>query len=149
MRLLWIRGDAARIEQAIANLLNNATKYTQTGGQIRVHAEEEGTQVVIRIRDSGIGIDPEALPHIFELFVQGTRHVDHPQSGLGLGLALVKKVVELHGGTMEAFSAGVSQGRNLWFVSRAFAKQRWNRVFILNLKILTRQGLRPISVNLF
>jgi CheY-like chemotaxis protein len=98
------------MEQVVANLLRNATKYTETGGQIQVHAEEDGTQVVIKIRDSGIGIDPEALPHIFDLFVQAQRRVDRSEAGLGLGLALVKKVVELHGGTVEAFSAGVGQG---------------------------------------
>jgi CheY-like chemotaxis protein len=69
MRPLWINGDAGRMEPVVANLLRNATKYTETGRQIQVHAEGDGTQVVIKIRDSGIGIDPEALPHIFDLFV--------------------------------------------------------------------------------
>jgi two-component system CheB/CheR fusion protein len=110
MRPLWIKGDAARMEQVVANLLSNATKYTETGGQIQINAEKDGTQVVIKIRDSGIGIDPEALPHIFDVFVQAVRRVDRSEAGLGLGLALVKKVVELHGGSVEAFSAGVGQG---------------------------------------
>ncbi|HEV3210345.1 MAG TPA: ATP-binding protein [Chthoniobacterales bacterium] len=107
---LWIKADPARIEQVIANLLSNATKYTETGGQILVQAEKDGTQAVVKIRDSGIGIDPEALPHIFNLFVQPVRRVDRSEPGLGLGLALVKEIVELHGGSVEAFSAGVGQG---------------------------------------
>src|SRR5262249_40015146 len=102
MRPLLIRADATRREQVITNLLSNATKYTETGGQIRLNAEEVGTQVVIKIRDSGIGIDPEALLYIFDLFVQPVRRVDRSEGGLGLGLALVKKIVELHGGTVEA-----------------------------------------------
>jgi PAS domain S-box-containing protein len=110
MRPLLIKGDATRMEQVVTNLLNNATKYTETGGQIRVNAEEVGTQVVIKIRDAGIGIDPEALPYIFDRFVQPVRRVDRSEGGLGLGLALVKKIVELHGGTVEASSAGVGQG---------------------------------------
>ena len=110
MRPLLIRGDATRMEQVITNLLSNATKYTETGGQIRLNAEEIGTEVVIKIRDSGIGIDPEALLYIFDLFVQPVRRVDHSEGGLGLGLALVNKIVELHGGTVEASSAGMGQG---------------------------------------
>jgi PAS domain S-box-containing protein len=110
MRPLLIKGDPTRMEQVVTNLLNNATKYTETGGQIRVNAEKVGTQVVIKIRDSGIGIDPEALPYIFDLFVQPVRRVDRSGAGLGLGLALVKKIVDLHGGTVEASSAGVGQG---------------------------------------
>ena len=109
-RPLWIKGDAGRMEQVLANLLSNAVKYTEAGGQIGVHAEEDGAEVVIKIRDSGIGIDPEALPNIFDLFVQAVRRVDPSQAGLGLGLALVKKIVELHGGTVEVFSAGAGQG---------------------------------------
>ena len=117
MRPLLIKGDATRMEQVVTNLLNNATKYTETGGQIRVNAEKVGTQVVIKIRDSGIGIDPEALPYIFDLFVQPVRRVDPSGGGLGLGLALVKKIVDLHGGTVEASSAGVGQGANSWSAS--------------------------------
>jgi len=110
MRPLLIKGDATRMEQVVTNLLNNATKYTETGGQIRVNAEKVGTEVVIKIRDSGIGIDPEALPYIFDLFVQPVRRVDRSGAGLGLGLVLVKKIVDLHGGSVEASSAGVGQG---------------------------------------
>jgi two-component system CheB/CheR fusion protein len=83
MRPLLIRGDATRMEQVITNLLSNATKYTETGGQIRLNAEEVGTQVVIKsgnkIRDSGIGIDPEALLYIFDLLVQPVRRVDRSE----------------------------------------------------------------------
>ena len=80
--------------------------------------------MVIKIRDSGIGIHPEALPHIFDLFVQAVRSVDRSEAGLGLGLSLVKKVVELHGGDVEAFSPGVGRGSEFVFVSGVFAKLR-------------------------
>ena len=111
-RPLSINGDALN-EQVVVNLLGNATKYTKTGGQIQVHAEEDDTQVVIKIRDSGIGIHPEALPHIFDLFVQAVRSVDRSEAGLGLGLSLVKKVVELHGGDVEHPVRESVEGANL------------------------------------
>ena len=99
-----------RLEQVLINLLSNAVKYTDLGGHIRVTAEREGEEVVLRMRDSGIGIAPEKLSHVFDLFWQSERTLDHSQGGLGIGLALVRELVELHGGSVSASSAGLGQG---------------------------------------
>jgi CheY-like chemotaxis protein len=98
------------LEQVVVNLLNNAAKYTDEGGQIRLTAEQEGGEVVLRVRDTGLGISPELLPRIFDLFTQAERTLDRSQGGLGIGLSLVQKLVELHGGTVEGRSAGLGQG---------------------------------------
>ncbi|HYE34199.1 MASE1 domain-containing protein [Methylocaldum sp.] len=107
---LLIVGDATRLIQVVANLLNNAAKYTEEGGFISLRTEVKGDRALIRIRDTGVGIAPELLPHIFELFTQGERSLDRSQGGLGIGLTLVQRLVELHGGRIEAFSAGQGQG---------------------------------------
>ncbi|WP_354003786.1 chemotaxis protein CheB [Ramlibacter aurantiacus] len=107
---LFVEGDLVRLTQVISNLLNNASKYTGDGGaiQLEVHASE--TQVVISVTDDGIGISPEMLPRVFDLFVQADRTLDRAQGGLGLGLTLVRSLVELHGGSVEARSAGHGLG---------------------------------------
>ena len=107
---LWLLADPTRLEQVIVNLLNNAAKYTDDGGQIWLTAQQEGGEVVVRVRDTGAGITPELLPRIFDLFTQADRTLDRSQGGLGIGLSLVQKLVELHGGTVEARSAGLGQG---------------------------------------
>jgi PAS domain S-box-containing protein len=107
---LLIVGDATRLIQVVANLLNNAAKYTEEGGSISVRTEAKGERALIRIRDTGLGIAPELLPHVFELFIQGERSLDRSQGGLGIGLTLVRRLVELHGGRIEAFSAGPGKG---------------------------------------
>jgi two-component system CheB/CheR fusion protein len=107
---LFVRGDAMRLEQIIGNLLSNAIKYTNAPGRIELQLALEGDQAVLRISDNGIGIAPDVLPHIFDLFVQSDVSYSRDRGGLGIGLALVKKIVELHGGTIEAHSAGVDQG---------------------------------------
>jgi PAS domain S-box-containing protein len=112
-RTLWVDADPARLEQVLINLLTNAVKYTDPGGHIWVTAGSEGNEVVLRVRDSGIGIDPVMLPRIFELFVQAERRMDRAVGGVGIGLSLVKKLVELHGGTAQAFSAGLGKGTEL------------------------------------
>ena len=94
--------DPGRLEQVLTNLLNNAAKYTEPGGRIGVTAEVQGGDVVLRVRDSGIGIDPEMLAHVFDPFWQVERTLDHSQVGLGIGLALVRKLAELHGGSANA-----------------------------------------------
>ncbi len=119
---LAIEGDSARLAQVLANLLNNAAKYTDPGGWIRASVEREGEQVVLRIRDSGTGISPEVLPKVFEMFVQDGRAIDRSQGGLGLGLAIVRSLVELHGGTVSAHSEGVGRGSE--FVVRLPLAQR-------------------------
>jgi signal transduction histidine kinase len=102
--------DPLRLAQAFSNLLNNAAKYTERGGSITLSADQEGSEVTIRVRDSGIGIGPETLPHLFKMFVQASRSVDRSQGGLGIGLSVVKGIVEMHGGTVEASSEGPGKG---------------------------------------
>jgi signal transduction histidine kinase/integral membrane sensor domain MASE1/CheY-like chemotaxis protein len=106
----WVEADPARIEQIVTNLLDNAVKYTPPGGQIRVDVGRDGGTAVLRVRDRGIGLSPELLPRVFELFTQGRQSLDRSQGGLGLGLALVRRLVELHGGTVSASSEGAGQG---------------------------------------
>ncbi|USE76869.1 ATP-binding protein [Cupriavidus gilardii] len=118
--LAW-QGDPVRLAQAVANLLTNAARYTDIGGEIRLSAWRDdpvediaegsaaGT-IVIRVRDNGIGIAADMLPHLFDLFYQGPRKIDRQEGGLGIGLALVKNLVELHGGSVSATSAGPAQG---------------------------------------
>jgi signal transduction histidine kinase len=108
-----VDGDAVRLAQVVANLLNNAAKYTEPHGSIAVFAERDGGEVVLRIRDSGIGLSAEMLPRIFDLFVQERQAIDRAQGGLGLGLAIVRVLVELHGGTVEARSEGHGKGAEL------------------------------------
>jgi signal transduction histidine kinase len=94
----------------VANLLNNAAKYTHEGGNIAVDLRAEEGQARLTVRDDGTGIAPDLLPVVFDLFTQGSRTLDRTQGGLGLGLALVRKLVELHGGTVEAASPGPGLG---------------------------------------
>ena len=101
---IWLYADAARLEQVVVNLLTNAAKYTDDGGRIELRVQREGDTAVLRVSDSGIGIAPDLLPHIFDLFTQAERSLDRSQGGLGVGLCLVQRLVELHGGTVEAHS---------------------------------------------
>jgi signal transduction histidine kinase/ActR/RegA family two-component response regulator len=107
---VWVDADATRLEQVLSNLLDNALKYTPPGGRIEVTATSEGSDAVLRIRDAGVGIDAETLPRIFDPFVQADQTFDRSSGGLGLGLTLVKRLVELHGGTASASSAGRDRG---------------------------------------
>jgi PAS domain S-box-containing protein len=102
--------DPARLEQAIANLLTNAAKYTDPGGTITLVGERDGDDAVIRVRDDGMGIPSHQLPYVFDLFAQGERALDRAQGGLGIGLTLVRRIAELHGGTVEARSEGLGRG---------------------------------------
>jgi CheY-like chemotaxis protein len=102
--------DATRLAQVLANLLNNSAKYTEPGGQIWLSAQLEAERVVLRVRDTGVGIPAQLLPVVFDLFVQADRSLERAQGGLGVGLTLVKRLVEMHGGTVEAHSAGSGQG---------------------------------------
>jgi signal transduction histidine kinase/DNA-binding response OmpR family regulator len=105
-----IRGDFARLAQVLANLLNNAAKYTDRKGRIALIAEQEGAEIVFRIRDSGIGIPASALPTIFDLFTQVEQTLDRSQGGLGIGLTLVERLVKMQGGSVSASSAGKNLG---------------------------------------
>jgi signal transduction histidine kinase/CheY-like chemotaxis protein len=107
---LLVDGDEARLVQVLSNLLGNAAKYSDEGASIRLSARRAGPDAVIAVSDDGIGIDPELLPRIFDSFVQGPRSLDRSQGGLGLGLTLVRSIVELHGGSVSARSAGVGRG---------------------------------------
>ncbi len=102
--------DSARIDQIFANLLNNAAKYTDPGGSIDLTVRREGDEVVAQVTDSGVGIAPELLPRVFDLFTQADRSLDRSQGGLGIGLTLVRRLVELHGGSVSAQSAGLGCG---------------------------------------
>jgi len=106
----WIVGDETRLEQVIANLLDNACKYTPRGGSVSIRAAPEGGEAVLSVADSGSGIAPEVLPKIFDLFSQGARTLDRSQGGLGLGLTVVRRLVDLHGGSIDAHSAGLDRG---------------------------------------
>jgi PAS domain S-box-containing protein len=107
---LWVHGDPIRLEQVVVNLLSNALKYTPAGGRVWLTVVEDGGNALIRVRDSGNGIEASLLPHIFELFSQGERELDRRQGGLGIGLPLVKSLVEMHGGTVTAQSEGSDRG---------------------------------------
>ncbi|MDY6982176.1 MAG: PAS domain-containing protein, partial [Pseudomonadota bacterium] len=107
---VWVEGDAARLEQVYANLLDNALKFTPESGTIQVSLRGEGACAVLSVRDNGRGIAPETLPKIFDMFVQGDATPGRTQGGLGLGLALVRRLVELHHGSVIADSAGVGHG---------------------------------------
>ena len=107
---LWLEADETRICQVISNLLTNAAKYTPHGGTIGVAAAREAGELVVTVRDTGIGIAPELLPRLFDLFVQGRRAIDRAEGGLGLGLAIVRSLVALHGGSVSARSDGPRTG---------------------------------------
>jgi CheY-like chemotaxis protein len=101
---VWVQGDAVRLEQVVVNLLNNASKYTDRNGQIGVTLQNQDGEAVLRVRDNGVGIAPEMLPRIFDLFTQVDQSLDRAQGGLGIGLALVQSLVTLHGGRVQVHS---------------------------------------------
>ena len=106
----WVDADTTRIEQIVTNLVTNALKYTPPGGSIKVRVARKGRDAALSVEDDGLGIAPELLPRIFDLFVQGQPPADRAQGGLGIGLALVKRLTELHGGSVEAHSEGQGKG---------------------------------------
>jgi PAS domain S-box-containing protein len=101
---IWVYGDPVRLEQVVVNLLNNSCKYTDRGGHIWIGLKQGGDEAVLRVRDNGIGIAPEMLPHIFDLFTQADKSLDRSQGGLGIGLSLVRSLVTMHRGRVEAQS---------------------------------------------
>jgi len=109
-RPIVVDADAVRLAQVLSNLLGNAAKYTETSGQIWLNVERVGDRAIIKVRDSGIGISPELLPHVFNLFQQADHSLARTQGGLGIGLTVVKRIVEMHGGSVTATSPGVGQG---------------------------------------
>jgi signal transduction histidine kinase len=109
-RALYVNGDMARLVQCVVNILTNAAKYTDTGGKIRVETRAEDTDAVITVADSGVGISAELLPRVFDLFVQGERTLDRSLGGLGIGLSVAKRLIEMHMGRLTAASPGLGQG---------------------------------------
>ncbi len=109
---MWIEVDPMRVEQIVLNLLTNAAKYTPTGGRIELSARSIGGELSISVQDNGMGILPQRLPEMFELFAQGERSIARSEGGLGIGLTIVQKLTEMHGGRVEAHSAGPNRGSN-------------------------------------
>jgi signal transduction histidine kinase len=107
---LCVEADWDRLLQILGNLLTNAAKYTDENGQIVLTAVREGAEAVIRVRDSGIGINPDLLPRIFDLFTQADQSLDRSRGGLGIGLTMVRQLVQMHGGQVEARSEGLGKG---------------------------------------
>jgi PAS domain S-box-containing protein len=107
---IWVDGDPTRLEQVLVNLLTNAAKFTPPGGRIELTVRREAGQAVVRVKDTGIGMSAELLPHVFGLFVQADRSLERTKGGLGIGLALVRQLVTLHGGSVSAHSEGLGRG---------------------------------------
>jgi PAS domain S-box-containing protein len=107
---VYVNGDGVRLAQAFMNLLNNAAKYTERGGRIWLTADREDGEVIVRVKDTGVGIAPEKLPRLFEMFYQADRSFERSQGGLGIGLSLVRRLVESHGGRVDAHSTGAGKG---------------------------------------
>jgi PAS domain S-box-containing protein len=119
-RPIFVDGDRTRLAQVFANLLNNSAKYTDRGGHIRLTVERQGSDAVVRVKDDGMGIPGDVLPRVFDLYAQGARALNRAQGGLGIGLSLVRSLVERHGGRVEARSAGPGKGSE--FVVRLSAE---------------------------
>jgi CheY-like chemotaxis protein len=112
---IYLEADETRLEQVFGNLLNNASKFSDRGAVISLHVDVPKTEgqdktVAVRVRDNGAGIDPALLPHVFDLFVQGNRSLERSHGGLGIGLTLVRRLIEMHKGTVEAYSQGTGRG---------------------------------------
>jgi PAS domain S-box-containing protein len=107
---LPVDADPTRVVQLAVNLITNAAKYTPEGGRISISVSRQNNQAVLRVKDTGVGIPADLLPKVFDLFVQGERSLDRPEGGLGIGLTVVKRIVEMHGGSVSAFSEGPQQG---------------------------------------
>ena len=107
---VWVEADETRLDQIVGNLVSNALKYTPAGGRVRVTVAPDGDSVLIGVEDTGIGVEPSLLPRIFDLFVQGAERLERSRGGLGIGLTLVRRLVELHGGTVAAVSPGTGRG---------------------------------------
>ncbi|MDP1551224.1 MAG: PAS domain S-box protein [Nitrosomonas sp.] len=120
---IYLQGDPIRLTQVFTNLLNNAVKYTDLDGRIDLRVSVECSSIFVYVQDNGIGIEPQLLPHIFDLFIQGRIELDRSEGGLGLGLTLAKKLVELHGGQITAYSQGINQGSQFLIQLPEFVKE--------------------------
>jgi PAS domain S-box-containing protein len=135
---IQVDGDPTRLEQVIVNLISNAAKYTEPGGRITLSAEQQGDEVVLRVRDNGMGIAPEMLTRVFDLFAQADRALDRTQGGLGVGLTVVRRLVELHGGRIEAHSDGIGKGAE-FVVCLPVAREAQQKGAVVS----TNAGARP------
>jgi signal transduction histidine kinase len=153
---VYVKGDHARLVQCLANILTNAGKYTDPGGEIRLEMRVDGGEAVITITDNGVGIPAELLPRIFDLFVQSNRSLDRSQGGLGIGLSVVRRLVEMHGGRVSATSAGPGKGARFELVvpvmptptdkQEAESEQHWaeRRVLIVDDNVDSADSLAMI-----
>ncbi len=107
---VWLEADAARLELVLSNLLNNAAKFTEDGGKVWLSAERSDDHLLLRVKDTGVGMDPELIQRVFDIFAQGSRSLDRPQGGLGIGLTLARRLVEMHEGTITVNSGGMGKG---------------------------------------
>jgi signal transduction histidine kinase len=119
----YLDADPIRLAQVFSNLLHNACRYSENGGEIRLHAEQQAGHAVVRVVDNGIGISPQHLPHVFEMFSQADALAERAKAGLGIGLSLARGIVELHGGTITARSAGLGYGSEFEVRLPAAARQ--------------------------
>jgi PAS domain S-box-containing protein len=144
---VWLRADPTRLEEVVVNLVGNAVKYTPPGGRIEVLVESDDRHGILRVRDSGVGIAPDVLPHVFEPFTQADQSLERSQGGLGIGLHVVKGLIELHGGSVGARSAGLGQGSEFFVrIPRAPAPQAPRAEAALRLES-ERGGVRVLVVD--
>ena len=145
--LLFVQADPVRLEQIIWNLLNNSVKFTPKGGRITVRLEEDGNHIVLTVSDNGQGIDASFLPHIFEIFRQAEAGTSRAQPGMGIGLAVVQQLVELHGGSVSAHSAGVNKGATFTIRLPRSVERKSNGSPVAELGLTTLQGLNVLVVD--
>ncbi|HKY43088.1 MAG TPA: ATP-binding protein [Pyrinomonadaceae bacterium] len=145
--LLFVQADPVRLEQIIWNLLNNSVKFTPKGGRITVRLEEDTHHIVLTVADNGQGIDASFLPHIFEIFRQADAGTNRAQTGMGIGLAVVQQLVELHGGSVSAHSAGSNQGAMFTIRLPRSVERKATSTRIAELGLSTLKGLRVLVVD--
>ncbi len=145
--LLFVRADPVRLEQIIWNLLNNSVKFTPRGGQITVRLEEENDEIILTVSDNGQGIDSSFLPHIFEIFRQADSGTNRAQQGMGIGLAVVQQLVELHGGSVRAYSAGAGKGAKFTIMLPRSGNSKSNSSATQDLGIGSLDGMSVLVVD--
>ena len=145
--LLFVQADPVRLEQIIWNLLNNSVKFTPKGGRITVRLEEDANKIVLTVSDNGQGIDSSFLPHIFEIFRQADAGTNRAQAGMGIGLAVVQQLVELHGGSVSAHSAGPNKGATFTIKLPRSVERKATSSPMAELGLTTLQGLRVLVVD--
>jgi PAS domain S-box-containing protein len=145
--LLFVQADPVRLEQIIWNLLNNSVKFTPKGGRITVRLEEDANHVLLTVTDNGQGIDASFLPHIFQIFRQADAGTSRAQAGMGIGLAVVQQLVELHGGCVSAYSAGPNQGATFTIRLPRSVERKTTSTRIAELGLTTLEGLKVLVVD--